>query len=1061
MSTRAIASGGVHPYYFGVTWPDRDREYVVFLVYRTSMKDYVGQLLVKHLAANRLERSVVNIKAEIVQQAGGSWISHAIKSAYHTQQLLSRAHPVMSLSQGEQTFPRSARRALFEASIVEHLRNRPCPGSDNEIPTCFICFNVDEGDVGDFLREKLVVDLKLAGFNVHFCFDGLNYSDDLYRFMDQAYSSDKVVVVCTPALQDKVNARVKGVSYEVDKIVGARIDRDGPDTRDVFPLYYSGSREESAPKPWFLTCFAAKLLTDRDDGWEDNYFETAFKFIAALKGMSRSDAGAIIELWRQDLQHLPTRLSDDHVLKPGEKLAPLLSEEHMNNVIAWYETTTFKTFEAVHLERTFNSLVKENVNNPGLIEKASELRLAMRAFLQESVENLSYNERLLHELWTCKHRLEESLELVSKNSELVAVLTEVYYFTLEGIWLLCWIDPGAEQPKHGEEQKAVERLADRLLKQLPKQAKNSIETEFYLNCCKQAARCFEIEDDCWEMYQTQVQDKRDVTQIANFLKQSHADIGIEAWYTKVCLLLHLPDKSSIFKEEVHHPFSIIGIAIECMQILNSNQAAPLLKDKALECLGKLVLTGYEEWKMWLEHLSTSPSRFVWNRFEGIDNYRKSREFVRKCLFEIVGQEGQNVYARRSCILLHDIIREKLTVSEDFSREDFVAVKETFRQVMEPSCYRALVSFLEEKFNNSLVVAISWSSMTSGVIGLIGVAGLTLLSETFGLMGLFGLTGLFWLFGVKGITHFHKLVGMGEFNERSKVPAKIILLQMGLSGLVGLGGAIGPLSQIMGLVGLSGVSGLIGLFGLTGLQLVIGLNGLSRLIGETGLIGLTGLMGLSGLIGLSSLTGVKIDPRNYQYFAGLMFFYNSLFWMSLITNVLKAMPFLVQARHAMRSVEERIIRDKGCKSLIPLVGAVALYNVYLALQKSHDLNKEMFAKCCEPGAPFDSSCNPDYFSFSSNLDAICPSELPISSFDPSRLSSVVEHCRHVLEHCRLELKMDMDLVEEALNAIEKKKQTPSLRGAKIQIQTEAEAYNAKKKRKSQKVNFKEVPRLKGP
>ena len=706
MSTQPVASGVIRPYYFGITRQGREREYVVFLVYRASMRDYVGQVFVKYFAANRLERRVVQIEAKIVEQAGESWISHAIESACRcSQQLLSRSHPVMSLSQGEETFQRSARRVLFEASIVDCLRDRPCPGSDNEVPTCFICFNVSESDVGDFLRDKLVLDIELAGFKVHFCFRDLEYSDNLFDFMDEAYYSDRAVVVCTPALKKKVEDKVLGVSYEVSLVNGARKVRDGSNPKDVFPLFYSGSREESAPNPWFLTCFAAKLFADSDDAWEDNYFETAFKFIAALKGMSRNEAGDHIELWRKDLQNLPDKLSREKTLDPGERLDPLLSEEHMEQVTAWYETTTFKTFEAVHKEHQFHRLVKENHHHPGLVDKARELRGVMSVLLQENMDNLSYNERLLHELWRCKTRLEESLELISKNGDLTRIVAEVYYLTLEGIWFLCWSDPRARQPRHGDERASTEHLVNRLLKELPEETTSSTETKFYLNCSKQAVRCLDVGKECWEMYKRQVHDKSDITQITNFLKHSYKDAGVAEWYSEVCpqILFQTWTRLLVGSGEGERG---VARAIASLHVLGSNQI-DMPRDEALSSLGALVHERYKAWVVALDY-------FIRNfdlSSKGIDPSRQVRQFALEHLFELTRLGNEGPYPEKSRQILQEIGKKLFVLENPLSEESFS------QAIMEPSFLRALPSFCTDLINSVLKVGGTLALLASGAIAM--------------------------------------------------------------------------------------------------------------------------------------------------------------------------------------------------------------------------------------------------------------------------------------------------------------------------------------------------------
>ena len=90
--------------------------------------------------------------------------------------------------------------------------------SQERAPTCFICFNVEEKDVGKWLEHTLVPDLDKTGVKPLFCFRDLGPGKELNNFQGAIRNADQVIIICTPDLKQKCDKRIKapiGVALEI------------------------------------------------------------------------------------------------------------------------------------------------------------------------------------------------------------------------------------------------------------------------------------------------------------------------------------------------------------------------------------------------------------------------------------------------------------------------------------------------------------------------------------------------------------------------------------------------------------------------------------------------------------------------------------------------------------------------------------------------------------------------------------------------------------------------------------------------------------------------------
>jgi len=97
-----------------------------------------------------------------------------------------------------------------------------------DAPKCFICFNSDEQDVIDWLREVLIPDLRKIGVTPICSLENLPPGDKRKEFQKRAVSEDFAIVICTPALYDKfLMDKDSGVAEEIDEMQKRFVEKKG------------------------------------------------------------------------------------------------------------------------------------------------------------------------------------------------------------------------------------------------------------------------------------------------------------------------------------------------------------------------------------------------------------------------------------------------------------------------------------------------------------------------------------------------------------------------------------------------------------------------------------------------------------------------------------------------------------------------------------------------------------------------------------------------------------------------------------------------------------------
>ncbi|NGX37475.1 MAG: hypothetical protein K1000chlam2_00631 [Chlamydiae bacterium] len=108
-------------------------------------------------------------------------------------------------------------------------------------PICFICFNVEELDVKQWVLNILLPDLSRLGVVPLYSPVNLMTGNDLNEFEKNARTADFALIMCTPDLKRKcANIPDSGCAREV-----ALIQKRPPNT--TIPLFFKGSRSESLP----------------------------------------------------------------------------------------------------------------------------------------------------------------------------------------------------------------------------------------------------------------------------------------------------------------------------------------------------------------------------------------------------------------------------------------------------------------------------------------------------------------------------------------------------------------------------------------------------------------------------------------------------------------------------------------------------------------------------------------------------------------------------------------------------------------------------------------------
>ena len=160
--------------------------------------------------------------------------------------------------------------------------------SQTKAPNCFICFNVEEADVGRWIEQVLVPDLDQMGIQPLFCFKDLNHGEgELNNFQGLIRRADQVMIVCTPDLKRKCKEREKnpvGVAQEIHLVKERYNDADKYGSTSL--LYLKGTQKESCPSEFFEPILGIKLNQSQETSIL-NYYEIAFELFGGMRNIPR------------------------------------------------------------------------------------------------------------------------------------------------------------------------------------------------------------------------------------------------------------------------------------------------------------------------------------------------------------------------------------------------------------------------------------------------------------------------------------------------------------------------------------------------------------------------------------------------------------------------------------------------------------------------------------------------------------------------------------------------------------------------------------------------------
>ena len=173
---------------------------------------------------------------------------------------------------------KDAIRAAFNKSLYELKKH-----STNEEPRCFICFNVEETDVQEWLSNTLVPDIERVGVKTIFAPKALKIGADLNNFQGQIRDTEFAIIACTPLLKKKFGRRIKapaGSTLEI-KLALERF-KDPEKYETTYLIYLKGDHQSSCPSV-FLEPFFGKKLNISGKNTDFNYYSHTLNFFAWMR----------------------------------------------------------------------------------------------------------------------------------------------------------------------------------------------------------------------------------------------------------------------------------------------------------------------------------------------------------------------------------------------------------------------------------------------------------------------------------------------------------------------------------------------------------------------------------------------------------------------------------------------------------------------------------------------------------------------------------------------------------------------------------------------------------
>ena len=198
-------------------------------------------------------------------------------------------------------------------TFEEHLHGLGKLYPRSKKPTCFICFNVEESDVGNWLENTLVPDLDRMGIEPIFRFRELGPGQELNVFQGLIRESNLVIIVCTPLLKKKCYDCRKmpiGVAQEIRIALERYNDEDKYET--IYPLYLKGDRKSSCPSVFLEPIVGAEFsILDKNTEFSVfTYYSNAFELFGSMHGITIEKSREVKEQFLSEAKNI---MSGDQV----------------------------------------------------------------------------------------------------------------------------------------------------------------------------------------------------------------------------------------------------------------------------------------------------------------------------------------------------------------------------------------------------------------------------------------------------------------------------------------------------------------------------------------------------------------------------------------------------------------------------------------------------------------------------------------------------------------------------------------------------------------------------
>ena len=117
--------------------------------------------------------------------------------------------------------------------------------------------------------------------------------EDLDDFQEKVSETDYVIIICTPALKKKYDARKdvpQGLVQEIKMIRQRNKNQDK--YKKTFLIYLKGEREKTCPSPYWGGCFSVEIPSfDLITSSRLYYYFKTWELFGALHGVKREEAG--------------------------------------------------------------------------------------------------------------------------------------------------------------------------------------------------------------------------------------------------------------------------------------------------------------------------------------------------------------------------------------------------------------------------------------------------------------------------------------------------------------------------------------------------------------------------------------------------------------------------------------------------------------------------------------------------------------------------------------------------------------------------------------------------